>query len=1138
MNKDFSHIFEHDYPGFDNFCQEVLLPMFGDRIELMSRSEDFIATTGKNEQADAANILSIQKVAEINPTEDQDNFDEIYVFDITMRDNCRIAQNRVGIQQLIRSQLMLDTNAFMIFHYEHPEGGRSWRFSYFYKSATDSMDRKRYTYVFGEGQSSKTANERFNLLSDALHGTKTVYNAAIEDAFSVEKLSDEFFYKYLGFYASFVKYITGEPTSQEEGEHKIKERAFRETLAKMDALAMNDSHDLFNTSFASAYPDKKARTKAVRDYVKKMMGRLVFLHFLQRKGWMCSDRKFMLHLLQNTNHKDDFLDRVLEPLFFAVLNTHSKERLLKIEKHNAIIAGNKNKVEWDVAQIEAWSSIPYLNGGLFEEDHADGCRCIFPYEYFNALFDFFSQYNFTVDENDPSDAEVGVDPEMLSKIFESLLEDNKDKGAFYTPKEIVSYMCRSALSSYLKVPLSSLGVQESAVDAFVNNPQEHHDFTEEQRTVLLDSLRTVRICDPAIGSGAFPVGMMNLLYQCRRSLEGSDARAVDIKTDIIQHNIFGVDIEQGAVDIARLRFWLALVVDEEEAHALPNLDYRIVRGNSLLTTFNNEYINLGEDKPSNRTKLAKLKKQLAIAQGEYYNLCGEEKLRKEIEIKLLLLDIIAMRLDIDIKVADEVATDNPTLFDEPRNARQTKAQKEAIALAEQKRKSRVQLKELRKKLLGSKKFSLIERARTDINFFDWDIIFSDVFAEKKGFDVVIGNPPYGVSIKDDYRKAVVYHLGNVPDYEIYYYFIEIAHRCLMEKGILSYIIPNTYLFNTYANTYRHSILQKWNALEILDCTKFPVFKSAVVRNTINTWQKNKDGSSHVGYRNTVGVTAFDALVKKDKQIMSASDLQEMNQNWGLAFMLEPIVIRIVNKIAGQSESVINLYDVSQGYIPYRKSDLVKSYGKTEGEKIVKQRLWHSANKESEEYIQELYGRDISKYSYKSTGEYVKYGRHLACYVDIRFFNQDRIVVREITNPTIIACRLKEIYVHDPQLIAVIPKDDSSLNILWAVLNSKLATFYHFNHSPKATKGAFPKILVSDVKTFPLPNIDEETRIVIDEKVSRILSAKQSDPSADTTVLENEIDFMVYKLYGLTYDEVLVVDPETPITREQYEAKKL
>lgn len=834
MKKDFSHIFEHDYQGFDNFCQEVLQPMFGNRIELMSCSEDFIATTGRYEQADAANILSIRKVAEINPAEYQDNFDEIYVFDITMRDNCRIAQNRVGIQQLIRSQLMLDTNAFMLFHYENPKGGRSWRFSYFYKSATDSMDRKRYTYVFGEGQSSKTANERFNLLSDALHGTKTVYNAAIEDAFSVEKLSDEFFYKYLGFYASFVKYITGEPTTQEEGDHKITERAFRETLAKMDALGQNDTYNLFNTSFSLAYPDKEARTKAVRDYVKKMMGRLVFLHFLQRKGWMCGDRKFMLHLLQNTDHKDDFLDRVLEPLFFAVLNTHSKERRLKVEKHNAKIASNKNKVEWDVTLIEAWSSIPYLNGGLFEEDQADGCRCIFPYEYFNALFDFFSQYNFTVDENDPSDAEVGVDPEMLSKIFESLLEDNKDKGAFYTPKEIVSYMCRSALSSYLKEPLASLGVQESAVDAFVNNPQEHHDFTEEQRTVLLDSLRTVRICDPAIGSGAFPVGMMNLLYQCRRSLEGSDARTVDIKTDIIQHNIFGVDIEQGAVDIARLRFWLALVVDEEEAHALPNLDYRIVRGNSLLTTFNNEYINLGEDKSSNRTKLAKLKKQLAIAQGEYYNLSGEEKLRKEIEIKLLLLDIIAMRLDIDIKVADEVAADNPTLFDVPRNARQTKAQKKAIALAEQKRKSRIILKGLRDKLNGNK-LSLIERARTDINFFDWGIIFSDVFAEKKGFDVVIGNPPYVSlqAITDDSKLyASLTKVDGSPRFatynargDLYPLFVERGMELLCHNGHISYIMPNKWETVMYGQSLRQLFLDT-NIKEIVDFGDYQIFESA------------------------------------------------------------------------------------------------------------------------------------------------------------------------------------------------------------------------------------------------------------------------------------------------------------------------
>ncbi len=1130
MNKDFSHIFEHDYPGFDSFCQEVLLPMFGDRIELMSRSEDFIATTGKNEQADAANILSIQKVAEINPTEDQDNFDEIYVFDITMRDNCRIAQNRVGIQQLIRSQLMLDTNAFMIFHYEHPEGGRSWRFSYFYKSATDSMDRKRYTYVFGEGQSSKTANERFNLLSDALHGTKTVYNAAIEDAFSVEKLSDEFFYKYLGFYASFVKYITGEPTSQEEGEHKIKERAFRETLAKMDALAMNDSHDLFNTSFASAYPDKKARTKAVRDYVKKMMGRLVFLHFLQRKGWMCSDRKFMLHLLQNTNHKDDFLDRVLEPLFFAVLNTHSKERLLKIEKHNAIIAGNKNKVEWDVAQIEAWSSIPYLNGGLFEEDHADGCRCIFPYEYFNALFDFFSQYNFTVDENDPSDAEVGVDPEMLSKIFESLLEDNKDKGAFYTPKEIVSYMCRSALSSYLKVPLSSLGVQESAVDAFVNNPQEHHDFTEEQRTVLLNSLRTVRICDPAIGSGAFPVGMMNLLYQCRRSLEGSDARAVDIKTDIIQHNIFGVDIEQGAVDIARLRFWLALVVDEEEAHALPNLDYRIVRGNSLLTTFNNEYINLGEDKPSNRTKLAKLKKQLAIAQGEYYNLSGEEKLQKEIEIKLLLLDIIAMRLNIDIKVADEVATDNPTLFDVPRNAGQTKAQKEAIALAEQKRKSRVQLKELRKKLLGSKKFSLIERARTDINFFDWDIIFSDVFAEKKGFDVVIGNPPYfvyeasnKVHIDEFHRDANTFAMAFGGKLNAYKVFLAKGLKGLLRKnGILSFIFQNSFVADKQAIGLRKYTLSN---TQILHIDSFPerdnkrkrVFESAKMSVCIVYIRNEKSQAPF-----TINFWADKHMKDGLKTKFSPSQIFALDEEEATIPRLEAANIPLIVKI----KSITNVIDIKcyQGELnmsAHRKY-FIQDSSKPEVLKGASVQRYYWTRNMSQGVIENV---DDEKY----IADFPKSEKAL-------HHNYIRIAMQGMTGAND-KIRLVSTLVPKGMYLAhscnyIIPNSEVPLEYELGLLNSKLFNWFFRCFSTNSNVNSY------EVENIPVVVGEKEQCQHIQDIVNRILSAKQSDPSADTTVLENEIDFMVYKLYGLTYDEVLVVDPETPFTREQYEAKKL
>ena len=408
-----------------------------------------------------------------------------------------------------------------------------------------------------------------------------------------------------------------------------------------------------------------------------------------------------------------------------------------------------------------------------------------------------------------------------------------------------------------------------------------------------------------------------------------------------------------------------------------------------------------------------------------------------------------------------------------------------------------------------------------------------MFGVKDGFDIVIGNPPYGVSIKGDYRKKVVDHLGNVPDYEIYYYFIQEAERIVLENGILSYIIPNTYLFNTFAKKYRESILEKWKIIEILDCTKFPIFEKAVVRNTINTWQKRSGGNNSVGYRRTANIFSFNGLVSQTREFISKEGIMAMNQNWGLAFMLSNEIISLTTKLSSLSTKISSFFDVSQGYIPYRKSDLVAKYGKEKGTSIVEKRLWHSPNKVDESYIREIYGRDITKYGYNSTGEYVKYGKHLACYVDLRFFSNERLLVREITNPTIIACIIKEQFVNDPQLICIIPKGNKPMNVLWAILNSKLATFYHFNHSPKATKGAFPKILVQDIKNFPLPIMSEETITILDRLVDRILQAKEQSLSANTTDWENKIDKLVYRLYGLTYDEVLIVDPACPITEEEY-----
>jgi type I restriction-modification system DNA methylase subunit len=263
---------------------------------------------------------------------------------------------------------------------------------------------------------------------------------------------------------------------------------------------------------------------------------------------------------------------VLEPLFFGILNTKPEGRKQIFEQYN-----------WDMALLKEWESIPYLNGGLFERDKEDEPESKFPADYFKRLFQFFSEYNFTIDENDPNDAEVGVDPEMLGKIFENLLEDNKDKGAFYTPKEIVRYMCQESLIAYLETNTS---IAADKLRNFVLSPEESVvDIPQQKRPKLIEALQNVKICDPAIGSGAFPMGLLNELLRCREALSSEHYDRAELKKSIIQNNIYGVDIEKGAVDIARLRFWLSIVVDEDTPSPLPNLDYKIMQGNSLIESF-------------------------------------------------------------------------------------------------------------------------------------------------------------------------------------------------------------------------------------------------------------------------------------------------------------------------------------------------------------------------------------------------------------------------------------------------------------------------------------------------------------------------------------------------------------------------
>lgn len=996
----------------------------------------------------------------------RDNY-ELGFFYYEMEDGS-VLRRKVGLRNLIRPYLGYGFDAALAVFND----GNNWRLSLICDLKEDATSTKRFTYVFGDEKAFyKTPILRFESLR-----TKANEFLEIKKAFSVEALSDDFFDEYRKQYAEFVKFLTG-----------------KEYVKKGNKWVEQETGEPDAQYFTSFKEDDKL----VRDYIKKMMGRIVFLYFLQSKGWLAGNLHYMHDLFYDASDevKEDFLDKVLEPMFFGLLNTKPEDR------SSAPLVNGVG-----VKYIPNADEIPYLNGGLFQQEKIDEVDSVFPAGMFQSLFDFFDSYNFTIDENDPNDAEVGVDPEMLGKIFENLLEDNKDKGAFYTPKEIVRYMCQESLTAYLQTGIEDAEVKKHIANFVKTNDVEELGGASSELAMSIDQkLIDVKICDPAIGSGAFPMGLLRELYACRKSIEiFEEDNAADIKRHIIQNNIYGVDIEKGAVDIARLRFWLALIIDEKEPMPLPNLDFKIMQGNSLLESYKGVDLSQIQNKVKRGKSVMireKRSNQMVVSKPELSLVFDEQDAQKNIQ------DIIKLYFD----VTDHVKRDDL------------------------RRQITLSIKDYIKKCGPAIVGEVDDLEIPNDQFFLWHTYFADVF-EQGGFDIVIGNPPYGVSIKDDYRKAVVASWGNVPDYEIYYYFIVLAAPLLKKKGIMSYIIPNTFLFNTFAKHFREMLVEKWNVLEILDCTKFPIFESAVVRNAINLFQKDSEGSKQVGYRNTANVTSFSDLLEREREFMTVESLLAMNQNWGLAFYLGANDIKVINQISSSIDSICNHYDVSQGYIPYRKSDLIKIYGKEEGERIVKERLWHSLQPLDNTYIQEIYGRDITKYSYHSTGEYVKYGKHLACYVDLKFFNSSRLLVREITNPQIIACLLDEVFVNDPQLISVIVRDERySLEFLWGILNSKLATYYHFHHSPKATKGAFPKILVQDIKGFPLPIASDEQISSLGKVSKKVLIKKKSNLSTDTSALENQIDFLVYHLYGLTYDEVLIVDPETPISREEYES---
>ena len=898
--------------------------------------------------------------------------------------------------------------------------------------AEEATNTKRFTYVFGDEKAFyKTPIQRFNVLQKNASSFQ-----AIKNAFSVEALSDDFFEEYRKQYADFVKFLTGKK------------------YVKKGNKWVEEEEGTPDPQFFSSFGGDE---KMVRDYVKKMMGRIVFLYFLQSKGWLAGNYHYMHDLFTGSEQKDDFLDKVLEPMFFGLLNTKPEDR-----RTAPLVNGV------GVKYIPNADQIPYLNGGLFQQEKIDEVDSRFPAKMFQSLFDFFDSYNFTIDENDPNDAEVGVDPEMLGKIFENLLEDNKDKGAFYTPKEIVRYMCQESLIAYLQTHESDEAVKQHIAN-FVKtyNVEELGGAFSELAASIDQRLKDVKICDPAIGSGAFPMGLLRELYACRKAIEIFDAdNAADIKRHIIQNNIYGVDIEKGAVDIARLRFWLALIIDEKEPMPLPNLDFKIMQGNSLLESYKG--VDLSQVQKKVRVSNSKKNRGvLSLSFDEQDDMANIQRLVKQ------YFDITdhvrrdECRNQINHYIKDYIKKCGPAIAEE-----------------------------------------VDDLEIPNDQFFLWHTYFADVF-ENGGFDIVIGNPPYGATLEEDDKKVYRQVFPEVQfKINTYTLFVLFANKLLNNKGVMYYIIPNTLLDNYFEELVRVKLLEECMLLEINDLSDH-VFESAVVHSMIFGIRKVKCSNDY-----SVKINISDKLFGENISIPASFFNAEPQHTFSIRSYSNNALYRKLNE---NSLPLSDVLDIRQAIKSGNDKEYIVDY-KVDGN-----------------YKPILRGKDVKRYVYTNPNLYLNYGKHLACPRDYRIFEQPKILIREAGSTITATYDESGFYIMSSLYNAILIDKSFSLKYLLALLCSRLYQYLMNKLTFEKTKGAFTKAKIFHYYNLPVKNISLEMQDTFIHLVDRILLFKQTDKSCDTSALENKIDFLVYHIYDLTYDEVLIVDPNPPFTREEYEA---
>jgi len=1000
----------------------------------------------------------------------------------------------------------------MDYRFEEGKGGK-------FKVKEEFTLARRWSFLVGKNENSHTAQSRLvPILADDKNNPTL---AELEEAFNIEKVTKEFFEKYRDL--------------------------FLRTKETLDEVVAKDKN---------IKADFEAKGVNTVDFAKKLLGQIVFLYFLQKKGWFGVKRddewgtgtKHFLREMFEGKHGiyTNFFNDILEPLFYEALRIDRSHDDGYYSRFNC--------------------KIPFLNGGLFDPInnydwvHTD---IILLNELFsnsfktkegdtgNGILDIFDRYNFTVKEDEPLEKEVAVDPEMLGKVFENLLEvkDRKSKGTYYTPREIVHYMCQQSLINYLYTVLNEVhvsyeklgkdqtimfkdignksqmdltiehrpipSISKDDIETLINQGDRllENEFVAEQKKKKIlqglqkrtskrnelsemvidhakkidDALKNIKVCDPAIGSGAFPVGMMSEIVKTRNVLstfiKATDRTIYNFKRECIEKSLYGVDIDPGAVEIAKLRLWLSLMVDEEDIKQikpLPNLDYKIVCGNSLS----------GVNMMFHHQALLKFED----LKGKFFE---ETNPKKKTEFKN----------DID---------------------------------------------------------NLIREITNNDKHFDFKVYFSEVFNQKNGFDIVIANPPYvrHEAIKDmkpELKKQFGEFFCGTAD--IYTYFYHRGLDVLKSDGHLCFIAPNKFMRAGYGKNTRALLATKATPKIVIDFCDLPIFDATTYPSVLLV-EKRKPSEQDKTL--AVTFTTEEQLAHIDETIgaigFEMPILALRPEGWNLE---QPEILALMEKLrkagtplgeyvhgrfyrgilTGLNEAFVIDEDTRKKLIAEdpKSDELIKPW--LRGRDIKKwtaewanlylinipsssNHHWPWSDEKSESKSKKIF-----KETYPSIHDHLKQWKdklqkrddqgkfwwELRSCVYNADFERPKIIYPDIAKGPEFTWDESKVFLGNTAYI--IPTKEKWL---LGLLNSRLIWWLYL-HISSTIQGGFVRFIAQYMEQLPIPVTTDKQKAPIITLVNQILASKKKDSNADISALEKQIDEMVYVLYGLTPKEIAIVE---------------